>query len=89
MVSGTVLGVIVGLLGALATLGVPLAAFLYRLDKRARRSVRLLTGEDEVDGDGVIPRLSDVEDQARRHERALRHEDALPLTDGGPDQDDG
>lgn len=89
MVSGTVLGALAGFFGALIALGVPMAAFLYRVDQHARTAVRLLTGEDEMEDDGVIPRLSHVEDQARRHERALRREDALPLTDGGPEQDDG
>jgi len=89
MVSGTMLGALAGFFGALVTLGIPMAAFLYRVDRHAQMAVRLLTGMDEVDGDGVIPRLSEVERQARKHERALRREEALPLTDGGPEQDDG
>jgi hypothetical protein len=85
MISGATLGALTGFLGAIVTMGVPLAAFLYRVDRHAMKAVRLLTGEEEIEDDGVLPRLDDVEDQTTRHERVLQEEDMLPLTDGGPD----
>lgn len=75
------------LLGLLVALGVPLVGFLYRVDRRAGKAVRLLTGEEEVEGDGVLPRLRDVEEKTDRHESVLRREGAL-RTDGGPEVDD-
>ena len=77
-----------GLLGALAAVAVPLLGFLYRVDRRAGKAVRLLTGEEEVEGDGVIPRLTDFERRTDTHERALRNEEALPLTDGGQEAEE-
>lgn len=59
--NSAVLGALGGFFGALITLGVPLAAFLYRIDRRARKAVRLLTGSEEVEQDGVLPRLRRVE----------------------------
>lgn len=81
MVSAGVLGALAGFAGALVALGIPLLGFLYRVDRRAGKAVRLLTGDDEVEGDGVIPRLRTVEEQTDRHEQVLEEEQLL--TDGG------
>lgn len=82
-VDGATLGALAGFLSALVTLGIPIVGYLYRVDSHAKKAVRLLTGEEEMEGDGVIPRLSQVETYTDRHERALREEDILPVTDGG------
>ncbi|WP_459194721.1 hypothetical protein [Halosimplex sp. J119] len=83
MASAALLGALAGFFSALVTLGIPIAAYLRRVDRHAKKAVRLLTGEEEVDGDGVLPRLDEVEDRTRTHERALRQEELLPRTDGG------
>lgn len=65
------LGALSGFFGALVTLGIPLLGFLYQTNKQASKAVRLLTGEEEVDGDGVLPRLAAVEERTERVEQAL------------------
>jgi len=64
VVSGAVLSALAGFAGALVVLGIPMVAWGYRVDRNARKAVRLLTGEDEMEGDGVLPRLAEVEDVA-------------------------
>lgn len=76
-----------GTLGAIAAVAVPLLGFLYRVDRRAGKAVRLLTGEEEVEDDGVLPRLRDVEEQTERHESVLAREGAL-RADGGSEVTD-
>lgn len=85
MVSGTVLGALAGFLTALITLGLPLAGWLYRLDRHTTRSLRLLTGSDEVEGDGVIPRLRRIERKAAQHRAALRKTEGVEIPDVEPD----
>lgn len=84
--NGAVLGALAGFFGALVALGVPLVAFLYRVDKRAGKAVRLLTGDDEIEGDGVIPRLRDVEETTETVEMALEESEHIDIdlaADGG------
>ena len=57
----TVLGALVGFFGALVALGVPLLGFLLRLDRQTRRLAGLLTGHEEMEDDGVLPRLREFE----------------------------
>lgn len=59
----TVLGALVGFFGALVALGVPLLGFLLRLDRQTRRVHHLLTGHEEMDNDGVLPRLRELEER--------------------------
>jgi hypothetical protein len=54
-------GIVVGFLGSLVVLGPTLGKFAADTRKEARKAVRLLTGEDETEGDGVLPRLRSVE----------------------------
>lgn len=82
-----VFSVVAGFLGALIPLGLTVGRWAYRAAQRGGKSVRLLTGEDEFEGDGVIPRLRRVEQRSSRHERALVREGTLQ-TDGGPEVDD-
>lgn len=59
-------------------------AFMYRVDKNSRKAVRLLEGHDAVEDDGVLSRLSNVEDIAEQNRRVLRDEDLLEAEpDGG------
>ncbi len=75
--------------GAVAAFAVPLLGFLYRVDRRAGKAVRLLTGEEEVEGDGVIPRLREVEEQADANTDALEREGIdVAVTDGGVPADE-
>jgi len=87
MVSGTVLGALAGFLSALVVLGLPLVSWLYRIDRRTTRSLRLLTGAEGIEGDGVIPRLRRMEQKAAEHRQALRDAEHVtipePETDGG------
>lgn len=73
----------IGTLEALVLIGIPLAGWLYRLDRHVQKALNLLTGHEETDGDGVIPRLDETEQRVDTHETALRREDILPVTDGG------
>jgi len=73
----TVLGALAGFFGALVTLGVPLAAFGLRVDRRTRKAVRLLTGHEEVEDDGVLPRLREVENDVTDIEATLEEADAI------------
>jgi len=57
----TTLGALVGFFGALVALGVPLLGFLLRLDRQTRRLAGLLTGHEEMEDVGVLPRLREVE----------------------------
>jgi len=82
------LSVVAGFLGALIPLGLTVGRWTWRSAKRGGKAVRLLRGEEEFEGDGVIPRLRDVEEQAKRHETALAREGAL-RPDGGPEVEDG
>lgn len=88
MVSGTVLGALAGFLSALVVLGLPLVSWLYRIDRRTTRSLRLLTGADEVEGDGVIPRLRRIERKAAEHRQALRDASDVTIPDAEPDGGD-
>lgn len=78
MVSGAMLGAIAGFFTALIAVGIPLAGFLLRLDRHVRTALRLLTGHEEIEGDGVLPRLKDVEEQSARNRRLLRESEAVP-----------
>jgi hypothetical protein len=75
MVEPGLLGALAGFLGALVTLGLPVGKVLLETRRDAREAVRLLTGEEEVEGDGVLPRLRDVEVRSVEHRLALRHSD--------------
>jgi len=85
MVSGTVLGAIAGYLGAVVTVGLPLATWFYRIDKRQTRMFRLLTGSEELEGDGVIPRLRRIERKAAEHRQALRDASDVEIPEAEPD----
>lgn len=89
MVSGATLGALAGFLAALVMIGIPLGKYLYDTRALAAKAVRLITGEEETDNDGVLPRLSSVEQRSRRIERALYDEDMLPRTDGGTQPQEG
>ena len=65
------LGAIAGFFGALVVLGIPLAGFLLRLDRRVGKALVLLLGQDDVDGDGLLARLRGVEGSVDRIEDAL------------------
>jgi hypothetical protein len=88
MVSGTVLGALAGFLTAMVTLGLPLATWLYRIDRQTTRALRLLTGADEVEGDGVIPRLRRIERKAAEHRQALRDANSVEIPEAEPDGGD-
>lgn len=75
MPSSAVIGGLVGFIGALLTIGVPLVGFIYRTNNHATRAVRLLTGAEEIEGDGVIPRLRDVEERSTVNRVALADSD--------------
>ena len=79
MVSGAVLGAIAGFFGALVTLGIPLAVFLRRMDSRVRRLLRLVTGDEEVEGDGILARLRRVERMVTEHRRTIKRHDSIRL----------
>jgi hypothetical protein len=81
MVQPGVLGPLAGFFGAMVTLGIPLVAFLYRMDQRSKEALRLLTGEDEVEHDGVIPRLRAVEQRSVENRMALRRHDPIDVPD--------
>lgn len=83
MLSASALGVVVGFIGAILTLGIPLGKVLADTRRDARQAVRLLTGEEEIEGDGVLPRLRDVELRSVEHRLALRDSTIeLPDLDG-------
>lgn len=75
--NGATLGALVGFFSAMVVLGIPLMGFLYRVDKRARRAVRLLTGHEEVENDGVLPRLRDVEETTDSLEETVVQADGI------------
>ena len=72
MVSPGLLGALVGFASAMLTLGIPLAGYLYRIDRRAGKAVRLLTGADEVEDDGVLSRLRSVEARTNRLDEKIQ-----------------
>ena len=59
--------------------------------RTSRKALRLLQGEDEVDGDGVLARLRAVEDRIAdlfsRVDRTERQLEAAGYTDGGRDDE--
>ena len=57
----TTVGALLGFIGSLIVLGPTLGKFALGTRKDARKAVRLLTGEDETEGDGVLPRLRALE----------------------------
>ncbi|WP_144901373.1 hypothetical protein [Halobellus captivus] len=79
MASAELLAALSGFFGALLTLGLPLVRHLYRQDKHVTRVLRLLEGDEEVEGDGVLPRLRDVEETTAEHRVAIRRSDAIQL----------
>jgi hypothetical protein len=88
MVSAGLLGALAGFLGALVALGIPVGKVLLETRRDAREAVRLLTGEEEVEGDGVLPRLRDVEVRGVEHRLALRNRDLdVPDLDGESPRD--
>jgi hypothetical protein len=72
-----VLGALSGFFGALVTLGIPIGAFALRLDRQTRRVERLLTGHEDVEDDGVLPRLREVEGDVQTVETALAEADGI------------
>jgi hypothetical protein len=77
-----ILGAIAGFVGALVTLGIPLGKFAYDTRREARKAVRLLTGEEETEDDGVLPRLRSLEGMAQEHRQAFEQEGIeIPDTD--------
>jgi len=85
--TGTLLTALVGFLSALVPIALTIGRWAYRASKRGGKAVRLLTGEEEFEGDGVIPRLRNVEERSDRHEAALASEGVL-RTDGGSEAAD-
>lgn len=91
MVDAGLLGALAGFLGALVTLGIPLGKVLVDTRSTAQRAVRLLTGEEDVEGDGVLPRLRDVEVRTVENRAALEDasidvpqaDEVGAMTDGG------
>ena len=91
--NGATLGAVAGFVGAVVTVGIPLVTYLYRVDGHAKKAVRILTGEEEVEQDGVLPRLRRVEKRSIEHRLALRETDVdvpdlAARTDGGRDEVD-
>jgi uncharacterized SAM-binding protein YcdF (DUF218 family) len=76
-----ILGAVAGFFGALVALGVPLGKFLYDTRQDAHKAVRLLTGEEETEDDGVIPRLRTVEQIAQEHRRAIERAGEIEIAD--------
>lgn len=75
MVAPGVLGAIAGFLGALLVVGVPVGKVLMDTRRDAQRAVRLLTGEEAIEADGVLPRLRYIELVAVEHRLALKQSD--------------
>jgi hypothetical protein len=75
MISPGVIGAIAGFLAALATIGVPLLKILYETRRKSERCVRLLEGDDEIDGDGLIPRVRSVERAVRENAKTVGNEE--------------
>lgn len=69
-----ILGAVAGFFGAMITLGIPLSKFAIETRNEAHKAVRLLTGEDETEGDGVIPRLRQLEHETKQHREVLVRE---------------
>jgi hypothetical protein len=88
MVSPGTFGAIAGFVGALVTLGIPVGKVILDTRRDAREAVRLLTGEEEIEGDGVLPRLRDVEVRSVENRLALQHSDLdVPDPDGESPRD--
>lgn len=75
--NGATLGALAGFFGALVPIGIGVVAFGLRLDRRTRKAVRLLTGHEEVEDDGVLPRLREVEDEVENIEATLDAADGI------------
>jgi len=67
----TVLGALAGFFSALVVLGIPLLGFLLRLNNRVNTVLAIVTGRDEVDGDGMLARLREIEERIARVEVAV------------------
>jgi hypothetical protein len=76
-VNGATLGALAGFFGALVPIGIGVVAFGLRLDRRTRKAVRLLTGHEEVEDDGVLPRLREVEGEVENIEATLDAADGI------------
>lgn len=65
------LGALGGFFTALVALGIPLLGFLLRLDRRVGKALSLLIGRDDVEGDGLLARLRNVEERLARVEMSV------------------
>lgn len=76
--------VIIGAATSMFGVGAPTAAYLLHLDKTAGKALRLLVGEESVDGvegRGLIARVRLTEQRLERVTQALRESDAVTLPD--------
>lgn len=68
-----------------------ISGFCWATWRNSRKALRLLQGEEEVEGDGVLARLRAVEEQladvARRCKRNSQAIEAARYTDGGKDRE--
>jgi hypothetical protein len=69
-----ILGAAAGFASAAVALGIPIVKFAWDTRSEASKAVRLLTGEDETEGDGVIPRLRQLEEETEQQRQAMASE---------------
>jgi len=67
-----VLGAIGGFLSALIALVLPMLRYLQRIDNRAAKAVRLLTGAEEIEDDGLIARVRRIEEETNELEEKIQ-----------------
>jgi len=78
------LGALGGFFGALVALGIPLLGFLLRLYSDVQKVLGIVTGRDEVDGDGVLARLREVEERLARVEVSVAESPSVDYDQSGP-----
>jgi hypothetical protein len=79
----TVLGALVGFFGALVALGIPLLGFLLQLYSDVQTVLGIVTGRDEVDGDGVLARLREIEERLARVEVSVAESPSVDYDQSG------
>jgi len=79
----TVLGGLVGFFGALVALGIPLLGFLLRLYSDVQTVLGIVTGRDEMDGDGVLARLRETEERLARVEVSVAESPSVDYDESG------
>lgn len=68
---GALIGALAGAFGTAVTLGIPMWRFMSDVRDEARAAHRLLSGAEETEAAGVLPRLRALEEVAEEHEREL------------------